>query len=228
MSIVVLFFFQLLFLTIILFLIHYIDSWKVRSIKENINSYEFYESVYNGGIEEPLAYRDLKKEEKELLEQEYRKAKKIINNKFVLIGVYILIIIISFVLIHFYFEDLYLLIRFQIAFFFSIIIVFIFIRNNSLFEEKLYRDLVLPVWKVQGYIIFQSYNAKRKKEDKSLFIVRKISFNLDIFNYKISPYGIVLKKSIKKQLDTIIDGDEICVEYSPFSKYVWNIEKITR
>lgn len=79
-------------------------------------------------------------------------------------------------------------------------------------ENNLYKDLRAPVFGVRGELLKREVRSKRVT--LNYFVVRGLEFS-DVENPQIDIYW-----------NDWNEGDTINVEYSPFSKHIWKIEKV--
>lgn len=190
--------------------------WRVigrRNFKKRIEKEEYQESLREGGIEEARPFRELAADEKVFLTHFHKGSKRIVDNGwwiiclFLFIDIGIVIWILNSTDPEFTEKVIGRIAAF--ALFFQLILAAVAAK-----EIKFYQDLRSPVFKVQGRAIKEIYNSLGGKRDNRYWItVRKIKFSHE--NY---PDMLDFMKTIK-------DGEEIAVEYSPHTKHIWKMYK---
>lgn len=78
-------------------------------------------------------------------------------------------------------------------------------------EQARYQDLRAPIFRVQGEIIKEKIRGRHST--KYYITVRRIKFSEEQYF------------SLSKVFDEFHDGDEVAVEYSPYTKHVWKLYK---
>lgn len=191
------------------------------------------ESLAEGGIEEPHQYRDLSDAERMFLESNLKSFRffdypPFFSPWFILVEIIVSLVIFSAFggLFDAFSLFIYLSPAVRLGISFLITLAFLFWLFNVLSRSarEYYYDLKLPVMRVQGSFSPCSEFAKVDlKEHPFLFRVRGLLFSVPR-DFLVEPGG-----NSRRLLDTLSRlraGDEIAVEYSPYSHHVWNIERV--
>lgn len=92
-------------------------------------------------------------------------------------------------------------------------IAILYVQLLAIFtERRIYSDLRSPVFTVSGELI--KVEKRRKKKNKKIFVIRGLEFDNDE-NSDVAHYW-----------DKWFDGDKLHIEYSPFTRHIWKIEKV--
>ncbi len=206
----------LIFLIGILALVR-ISSFLEKLSRRSTSAREFKESVREGATEEPRPVRDLSEIERSKLSDYLYSHRGVIDSPRTWVFVYL----ISFIVLTYMLSgsnggfNTYLSEgRYVYAAIISAVVLFVMVIKARISEARAYSDLKLPVMRVQGSFIkrYQKYEDKDKKQLLVAFVVRGIEFS--VIN-DLAQIASQLRK-----------GDEVEVEYSPYTKKVWLIKKV--
>lgn len=182
-------------------------TFRMHFTKKRIEKEERLESLYEGGIEEPHAFRELTHEEKEHLKRMYKNS-LLVKEKFWLI-IPIFLVIDGFILKWLWNNEVLEEGMIHVAgwtfFLEGAVIIY------GLKHWQRYLDLRSPVFKTQGKAIKQVVHGNNKT-----------SYFITIRRLKFAKANLA---KIEEFYNSIDDFDEIAVEYSPRTKQVWKIYK---
>ena len=173
---------------------------------------DFKENIEKSAVREPQVLRELRGDERDSLAVNHKLAVKYIQTNPVIIPANLLLIAIIFIvglqnnLLH---ETVFLLVLYILT---SVLALQV---RYTLRERKIYSDLRSPVFKVEGELLkrFKGTGSKGKSPKRS-FTIRGVQFNNDE------------NQLIDENWEKWSDGDTVSVEYSPFTKHIWKIEKV--
>jgi hypothetical protein len=229
-------FIALLLPTLGVLIILFVDWLNKRSTQKTIAQFEYQESIYNGAIEEPHAIRELNNEERAYLYDRHRILYWIINHPIVWIGCFILIFIMFYSEVT---KNQYGGFAQQQAIFgglFSLILTIAAFFGCQQIENKYYKDCRVAVWQVQGGITnIITDKDKYQTPIQIRFTVRNNSFAIPYKDKFISNVNKTFTidelqndsyRNLYRIVSNLPERTEVIVEYSPFSKKVWDIRKV--
>ncbi|MDP2633060.1 MAG: hypothetical protein Q8P25_05070 [Candidatus Curtissbacteria bacterium] len=170
---------------------------------------EFVQNINDNALGEPHILRDL-----DLLEQHVLKEKHIGAYRFVKLNHYLIPLNALAIGITAYFgvfknylnADLFVDIVIYLSF-------ALFAQIGLIFKENsMYKDLRSPVFRVTGSLL-KFLTTKRKRKIKK-FVIRGVPFDSEE------------NRDIENFWDKWNEGDKVYIEYSPFTKHIWKIEKV--
>lgn len=171
---------------------------------------EYKENLTRGSYEEPHILRELDILEKEVLLSRHKTVKFWVGINHFTIPINLAVI---FVFVYFGFKNN----LFESSDYIKLLLVPVLIlafQIRAIFaEQRMYFDLRSPVFAVKGGLIKYIVN-RGKRGPRKVFVIRGIEFN-DRENPQIDKYWSGWG-----------DGATVYVEYSPFSKHIWKIEKV--
>lgn len=196
---------------IVKFLLRDFRQSKRASTQRNL---EFKENINSGSIHEAKILRDLTNDEKQSL-------KKRSNSIGSISKIYSFWSFVAFIMLFLSFLLIGLLNNLSSTSYYFIFILIVPVIVFTLFrqiflkgEGPIYQDLRSPVFEVRGRLIKKILEENKQfKETHMAFIIRGVEF--DSFE----------NPQIRANWEKWIEGEEVRVEYSPFTKHIWKTEK---
>lgn len=171
---------------------------------------EFKENIESGALGEPRAIRELTKEESAILRRYQTGVYVWTRNNYVSTIIFLFPLLLLFLGFKF---DLFVNVGYLLILGIILSILAFFVVW-AFKEEKLYKDTISPVFGISGVLVKRSLISNRGDVYTGAFVIRGIKFESDE------------NPQVEGLWDSLKDGDRLSIEYSPFTKHIWKIEKV--
>jgi len=194
-----------------------------------IRQFEFNESVEGGAVEEPHPVRELQLNERGILQKRHGPARiitdSLLRHVLLVFGVAVLYMAITLnaVLDSDFFGNLSLIQKLIGAGLASVAAGIFVLVGVKKAEANTYRDLNLPVWRVQGAFVPMWKPGTRQKKSSFQFRVRnQVFWVYEDKDPKLQMHNL----DLLDKLHSLHEREEVFVEYSPFSKSIWEVGRV--